>query len=101
MESILIQGTNITDLTSVLSSTSDTPNYLYQDNIQKILSLPVYDEARIHTEGTLNIMALDIYKDEKLAWILSIYNGITDDDVVPGLVVRYPNLEAVREILKM
>lgn len=100
MESIIITDIDIYDAVDVLGGT-DTPNYVYNDKAQKILSLPKYDEARVHIEGTLNLVAKDIYGDERLAWIISVYNGMTDSDIIPGAMISYPKLESVREVLKL
>lgn len=89
----------IIDKKDALTTLDDS--YFYSGRIQMINALPPMGSAIVTAETSLNFLAKEIFNDEKLSWVISVYNGVTDDDIEIGMELSYPNPSAVNNILNI
>lgn len=46
-----------------------------------------------------DLLAEEVYLDARYSWILMIYSGINEVDLIPGDYLPYPSLESVNNLI--
>lgn len=98
--SILARSYNPSNLDISTFMNDPDASLLYNEKLIKLRVLARAGESTVLIDTNLATIAKEVYGNANYSWIIAIYNGITDDDIYPGMVLYYPDIESVKLILK-
>lgn len=85
---------NMWEITRYFEET-DLTNSLFLKELPK---LPSYDSVLV-TSKRYDLLAKEVYNNDKLGWILQFYSGILEEDLVLNSQLKYPALNEVSNLI--
>lgn len=78
---------------------NDSP--IYSNNLGAIKLLPKVYSATVTCQTTLSEISSTLFGNSKLSWLIAVYNGITNDDIYPGMQVYAPDLDVASKLVNI
>lgn len=75
------------------------PDYINSGFLHKVRQLEPVGTYIIIDEKRPDLISWDIYNRVDLWWVILIYNGLTIEGLLPGVIVKYPSLTDLEVII--